>query len=347
MLKFLRYHTKTIVWVVVLSFLLWGGYAFSVSLQKKGRMAGELFGKDVSFREYDTLYKANQIFAFGGKKPPEDPSLLHIQTWQSLMFSYEAKNKRVQISDQEVRDEIARLMKELKIENPTNEFYQRWVESSFRMTPQEFENAIREVLRIQKLISQFNEATLPAPSEAAVRERFVRQENSLSLEIVPFQTQTEAQQFHDAVHSKPDSWDSLIKTKNLKSQKTGKIALDAILNLWQIPQPIAEAMLKAEPKTVSEPFAHSGKFSVVRLEEKISADEKKYNEEAKKKIIEQLTGQSRYERFAKWMADIESRANFKDYTPQATPPPAAKTPEAPKNSAVTSPAPTASAPSKS
>lgn len=333
MLKFLRSHTKTLIWIVVISFGLGSGYALSTSLKNEGRIAGELFGKDVSFQDFDALYKANQIFSFGGKKPPEDAALLHIQTWQSLMFSYEAKNKKIEISDQDVRDEIARLMKELKIENPTPEFYDRWVQSSFRMTPQEFEYAIREVLRIQKLISQFNEAPLPAPSEDLTRERFLRQENSLSLEVVPFETELEAKQFHEAVLSQPDKWDSLIKEKSLKNQKTGKIALDAILNLWQIPQTIADSMLKAEPKSVSEPFARAGKFSVVRLEEKAPADEKKFDEEFKKKISEQLTNQARYERFAKWMADIEVRAQFKDYTPQATPPPPARNPEPVQNSA--------------
>lgn len=317
MLKLLRTHTKTIIWIVILCFCLWGGYAVGTSLQKQGRVAGQIFGKDIQYPEFDAFYKANQIFAFGGKKPPEDPNLLQIQTWQSLIFAYEAKNQGVKISDQEVRDEVMRLLKDLDIQSPTPEFYERWLMSSFRMTPQEFENTLREVLRIQKMMNQLNSAPLPEPDPALLRDRFEREQNSLDLDLAPFETEAEAKTFYETVRSKPAAFDAEIKSRNLKIQTTGKIALDAILNLWQVPRPVADQLLAAEKGTLSEPFPRSGKFAVARLKEKQAADPSKFDEAMKKKIADQLKNQSRYERFIKWSIELEARADLKDFTPQS------------------------------
>ncbi len=341
MLKYLRSHTKTIIWIVIFCFCLWGGYAFSVSLQKKdpqGRIAGEVFGKEVPLKDFYVFYKANQIFAFGGKKPPEDKSLLHIQTWQSLIFDYEAKNQKINVSDQEVRDEVLRLLKDQKIETPTNQFYEKWLQRSFNMSAQEFEHAIREILRIQKLIVQFNSTAVEAPKAEEIRKRFDREQNSLSLDLLKFENQETANAFYEQVKTKPASLETLAKEKQIKIQNTGKVALDAILNLWQIPEATAQAMLKSAPESMTPPFAYQGKFAMAKLKEKTLADEKKFDEEYKKKTAEQLQNQHRFERFNNWLNSLQVRANFKDYTAPPPPPPAEATPSTSKSSVSAKPA---------
>ena len=54
MLNFFRKNTKPIIWTVVVAFVAWGGYAVGLQLTESNRAAGRLFGKEISFREYQS-----------------------------------------------------------------------------------------------------------------------------------------------------------------------------------------------------------------------------------------------------------------------------------------------------
>ncbi len=150
MLKLLRTHTKTIVWIVVGSFLLWGGYSVT-TLKKEGRYAGEVFGKAVTFQDFNVFSRATQLF-MPSEQPLEDADLVRAYTWQNIIFSREAKREGVKISDEDVRNEIAKILTQQGISNPTQEQYRIWLARSLQISPSEFEEGLREFMRIQKLI---------------------------------------------------------------------------------------------------------------------------------------------------------------------------------------------------
>lgn len=313
MLKTLRKNTKTIIWVVVVLFCLWGGFAFGVSLYQPNQTAGRVFGKEVSYQEYQLFHKASQMFSFS-KKPIDDPEVLNQYTWQSVIYSHEAKNQNIQVSDQEVRDEVTRLLKDQKIENPSEALYERWLKGAFGLNPKEFETQIREVLRIQKLVRKINDAPLMDPTEAELRQRFDRENNALSLEIMSFGTEDEAKKFHEKVKQSLSSWES--ETQG-KTQKTGVIALDALISLWLIPEDISKKMLSFTPDEISEPFPKGPQFAVAKLVEKKPADEKTFNDEVKTKYKEEFHQQKKYQRFIEWNAEVEKKAALQDLTPKS------------------------------
>jgi hypothetical protein len=150
MLKVFRRYTKIIIWVVVGSFILWGGYSVS-ALKKEGRFAGEAFGKSVSFQEYNQFYRATQLF-MPSEKPIDDPELLRKFTWQNIIYSREAKHDGLRITDEEVRAEIANILKQQGLISPTQEQYKIWLTRSLHISPREFEEGLREFMRIQKLL---------------------------------------------------------------------------------------------------------------------------------------------------------------------------------------------------
>jgi hypothetical protein len=150
MLKIFRQHTKVIIWIVVGSFILWGGYSMS-ALKKEGRYAGEAFGKSVSFQEYNQFYRATQLF-MPSEKPLEDPDLLRNYTWQNIIYSREAKRDGIKITDEDVREEVANILKQQGMTGVTQEQYRIWLTRSLRMSPRDFEEGLREFMRIQKLL---------------------------------------------------------------------------------------------------------------------------------------------------------------------------------------------------
>ncbi|MFA5159894.1 MAG: SurA N-terminal domain-containing protein [Candidatus Omnitrophota bacterium] len=178
MLKIFRRYTKIVIWVVVGSFILWGGYSVS-ALRKEGRFAGEVFGKSVTFQEYNRFYRATQLF-MPSKKPLEDPELLRDYTWQNIIYSREAKRKGIKITDEEVRGEISNILKQQGLINLTAEQYKTWLTRTLHLSPREFEEGLREFIRIQKLlrtqIASFvpagvNKLTDPKTKEEAVTKQ--------------------------------------------------------------------------------------------------------------------------------------------------------------------------------
>jgi len=163
MLKIFRKHTKVIIWVVVGSFILWGGYSVS-ALKKEGRYAGEAFGKSVTFQEYNQFYRATQLF-MPSEKPLEDPDLLRDYTWQNIIYSREAKHKGINITDEEVRGEIANILKQQGLVSPTAEQYRIWLTRTLHLSPREFEEGLREFIRIQKLLRTKIASFVPAGTD--------------------------------------------------------------------------------------------------------------------------------------------------------------------------------------
>jgi len=163
MLKIFRQYTKIIIWIVVGSFILWGGYSVS-ALKKEGRYAGEAFGKAVPFQEYNLFYRATQLF-MPSDKPLEDPDLLRNYTWQNIIYAREAKREGLKISDDEVRSEIANILKQQGLVSPTPEQYKIWLTRTLHLSPREFEEGLREFIRIQKLLRVKISSFAPAGSE--------------------------------------------------------------------------------------------------------------------------------------------------------------------------------------
>lgn len=167
MMKHFRKHTKTIVWVVVLSFVIWGGYS-ATTLKKEGRYAGEVFGKPVSFQEYNKFYNATQLFMpLKDKADLENPDLLQNFTWQNIIYAREAKQLGFNVSDEEVRREISGILTRSGLVSPTEEQYRIWLTRTLRLSPREFEEGLREFMRIQKLLRTKMDAATDGKSESA------------------------------------------------------------------------------------------------------------------------------------------------------------------------------------
>jgi hypothetical protein len=159
MLKLFRRYTKVTIWFVVGSFVLWGGYSVT-ALKKEGRFAGEVFGKSVSFQEYNQFARATQLF-MPSEKPVEDAELLRDYTWQNIIYAREAKLKGIKVSDGEVREEIAKILKQQGLTNPTTEQYKAWLARALQISTREFEEGLREFLRIQKLLRSEISKSMP------------------------------------------------------------------------------------------------------------------------------------------------------------------------------------------
>lgn len=154
MLNLFRKNTKIIIWITVAALALLFGAGSIVDLvnsKKSGRFAGEVFNHSVTFQEFNRFSRATQLF-MPSEKPIDDPDLLRTYTWQNIIYSREAKREGIKVDDNEVREEVSTILKQQGLLNPTPEQYQIWLTRALHMSPREFEEGLREFIRIQKLL---------------------------------------------------------------------------------------------------------------------------------------------------------------------------------------------------
>lgn len=177
MLPFFRKHIKILIWVIVLSFVVWGAGTIVTSKGSSSAYAGSIYGKKVSItdyqntmRFYDILMRANAAKTSanadqendGSKakntdKNAEQPSQPAVPSydelrglvWQTLILSQEAQKMGIKVSNEEVSEEIYRLFPS---ESGFNQkFYEYWVENQFRGRPRDFEETVRKNLAAEKV----------------------------------------------------------------------------------------------------------------------------------------------------------------------------------------------------
>lgn len=180
MLKLFRKHTKVIIWIVVVSFVIWGGYSVT-TLKKEGRYAGEVFGKSVTFQEYNKFYNATQLFMPSKDKTElENPEVIRTLTWQNIIYAREAKRMGIQVTDEEVRQEVSNILTQQGISAPTEDQYRIWLTRTLRISPRDFEEGLREFMRIQKLLRRqletFDRISVNAPAAKAKTNDDIKRE---------------------------------------------------------------------------------------------------------------------------------------------------------------------------
>ena len=187
MLKIFRQYTKTIIWIVVGSFILWGGYSVS-ALKKEGRYAGEAFGKPVTFQQYNQFYNATRLF-MPSESPLDDADLLRHYTWQNIIYAREAKRNGIQVTDGDVQNEIASILRQQGLTNPTPQQYKIWLTRSLNMSPRDFEEGLREFMRIQKLLRSKIASFAPEGADELTDEK--AKEEAAEKQRIAFMTWTE------------------------------------------------------------------------------------------------------------------------------------------------------------
>lgn len=316
MLNFFRKNTKTVIWSVIVVFLLWGGFSVGTQFREEGRYAGQVFGKNISFQEFDQFYKANQLFNSSDEEQ-KDPDLMRESAWQGVIFSREARHLKINVSDDEVRDQIFKILDQQKM-NRDN--YENWLKRSLRLSPQQFEEMLRETLRIRKLLSRFEptETALSMTTEE-VQNAYYTETNQMMTEFIRFTDRKEADIFRDKLKT-PEDWKKEKEKNPSAFQSTGKMVSVILFTRFLQLNPADTVSVQVLEKNHFSGVLASGKdFTVLYVTDKVSGDEKDF--EAKKKTLtETLKDRKRQSLLVEKTSEIVERARLIDYTKQAAEP---------------------------
>lgn len=162
MLKLLR-HKKIAkkIWIILAvlvlpAFVLWGAGSATRS-QRQDKYAGKIFGRAISYLEYKDAIDAVRnmaIMQLGEKFYELQPYLnLESQAWERLVLLYEAKKRRIKVSDEEVIKLIGSYPFFYKKEEFDKDLYNRIVKELFRTQVRVFEEQVRQNLMLVKLFN--------------------------------------------------------------------------------------------------------------------------------------------------------------------------------------------------
>lgn len=312
MLNFFRSHTKTVAWIVVLSFLLWGAFSVTASLGKEGRFAGEVFGKTVSFQEFSQYYRGSQIFSFG-QDLPDDPDVLRQVTWQNLIYAREARRKNYKVSDDEVHEELMRLMANQGLAQADSSAYQGWVRSVLKMEPHQFENQLREVIRVQKMLKEVSRISMEAPNDTEI-ENFNLLENSrIALQAAAFPTVKDAEDFLKKVRN-PASWDA--ETAKIPDQVMSlpEASLAETVQGLRMDSAMALELQKLPAGGISEPIPLGGKIVIFRVTDKKEVPNRPLTPSEKEALAEKVRDKKKQLYFMSWHLNLMKQAGLRDFT---------------------------------
>lgn len=188
MLKTLR-NKKTAkkIWIalcilILPAFLFWG--IGSVSRNRtKTSYSGRIFGRTVPYADYRDALEATKnqaIMQFGDKFSEVQKQLnLEAQAWERLILIYEAKKRRIKVSDKEVVDFIQRYPFFQYNGKFDNRIYNQMLEYVFRTQPRIFEEQTRENIMLIKLYEILTKDM--GLSEEEIRQAYAKENESISV----------------------------------------------------------------------------------------------------------------------------------------------------------------------
>ncbi|MBU2102374.1 MAG: SurA N-terminal domain-containing protein [Candidatus Omnitrophica bacterium] len=279
---------------------------------------GEIFGEKVPINNY--YFVRGVIAVFGNKfgAPPNTKEDLESAIWDQLLLSLVAFSQNISVTQEEIDAEITRTLAAEhtafdRVSDPEN--YHEWLQKKAGLTPELFENQIRYLLQLQKLKNHVID-TVVAPritvSDEEAYEAFLREHNTLALELVQFKAQEEAGAFYKKVAGRSRSWDRE-KTRYEKDvRKPGFVSLEFLIDLWGIPADAAFAMVTRSIGDIYPPRPVYKGYAVFKILQTRQADTSLFPG-AKENYREKVKAKKKVSGFANWFVGLKNAAQIKIY----------------------------------
>lgn len=215
MLKFLRKreNVKKIMWVLALliipAFVLWGSGS---SVRQKGlpKYAGEIFGRKVSFNQYEASYLAcrNQAILIHGDNFNQVAKALNLEetAWERLILLYHAKKEKIRVSDREVIDFIGKMPAFQKDDRFSQDRYNLLLDYVFRTNSRDFEEQIRGTLKINKLREKIIDKV--SLNDEEIKEEYRRENEKAKVFYILIEPQQFIEEIHPSYEEKKEYYQS-------------------------------------------------------------------------------------------------------------------------------------------
>lgn len=303
--------------ILLLFFLVhasaFSGAGFASEVYSESDIIGEAFGRPVTKQEFEYYYKTAVIFTRTGKEDRAEEEIIQ-EVWENLIFRQGARELKIAVSPEELREELARLLSEKGIEYGTEDYY-AFVMIQLNEDVSVFERRIENLLIINKFMELKTNPQVSV-TEEEMKQKFLNQYNSFESEYIRFENEEEAEEFFEKVKQSPRLWKDTYTEKRVEGQKGAAwinvMSLEALIDLWKIPKEDAYRILShKEGEFIVAKFFYGD--AVFRLLRKKKADLEKYNEKKREYYKKMLTTVKKRKLVKDYFEGLLERANYRDY----------------------------------
>jgi len=280
--------------------------------------AGEMFNIKVPLQNY--YFVKGVLIVFGNnfgvqpKTPREEEEII----WEQLMLSFEAFRRGIAVSQEEVNNEVGKILKAERVtfswrDDP--QAYKKWLDEKAGEPPELFENQMRHILQIQKLRQQIMDSARVKVSDKEAFEEFLNEHNSINLELVQFPQEKEAEEFYKKAKANKKFWEQEKQKRPGDFRLIGRVSLEFLIDLWKIPKQALYRMIKMRAGQIHRPEPVYEGYAVFKIIEKRQADKSEYYKDPKVKesCYSQIERSRRFEVLGEFYKKLKEEANISPY----------------------------------
>ncbi len=284
-------------------------------------IAGELFGVPVPEGNYYFAMRVAATFNTPWGGIPRDREQVEERTWTDLLMSYKAFERGIEVSQQEVEEEISSTIEGGGADfdwRQDEQAYHDWVENNLGVTARVFENQIRHLVQLKKLHNQILDNIEPEVTEEEAFQRFLDDYNTLSVELAQFDDKEEAKRFYQKVKEDSQLWEKESEEDQKKPReeqrfrRPGFVALGFLMHMWRFPRQAVYEMIEKEPGYIHPPAPIYRGYGVFKVIEIRRADEELFPER-RQQYFQRIESQKKRQGFQQWLKDLKQEANIKKY----------------------------------
>jgi len=293
----------------------------------EGEAVGEMFGIPVSMGNYYFAKRTLSVFGAKWSADPKTPAEVEDLVWQNLLLSYEAFKRGIEVSPQELDEEITKTLKGDKAPfnwKENNAEYEKWLKERINENGELFANQLKYLLQIQKLRQQVMDGINPSVTEEEAYQEFLNEYNTLELELAQFDDLKSAEEFYKKAKGSSKFWDRQKKDNPKIFRQPGFVALEFLRDMWQLPHNDLYKMLELKAGSIYPVIPiYSGKYASVRVLKIRKADKAEFAK-LRQQYYERVKAKKKYDGLNDWLKKIKEDAQIKVYEKSAAVSPAAQ-----------------------
>jgi len=281
------------------------------------QFAGEFFDIGVPLQNY--YFVKGVISVFGNKWGPQPQSQKELEKviWDQLVMSFEAFRRGVEVSQEEVDEEITKILAAERVEfdwKKDRASYEKWVKDKTNEPAEVFEGQLKHLIQLHKLRQQIMDSVDPGVSEKEAYEEFMNENNNLSVELIQFDEKKDADNFCKKTRGNSKFWEEEREKRPKDFKRPGAVSLEFLIDIWGFQREAAYGMMKARVGDIYPPAPIYKGYAVFKILAQGHADKSYFKKEnVKKSYYDQIKDKKRLKALATWFEDLKKQANIQKY----------------------------------
>ncbi|HOW42451.1 MAG TPA: hypothetical protein P5110_03350 [Candidatus Omnitrophota bacterium] len=281
---------------------------------------GEFSGWGVKVPTSNYAFIRSAIVLFGTRwgEAAQTEADLDKQVWDQLVLSFEAYKRNIQITDQQVDDEIEKMLKAEKVTfdwKKEPEAFTQWVKEKTNEPVDLFRNQLKHLLQLEGLRAQVLETFKPTVSEEEAYNEFVNEYNTIDLELLQFDQLKDAEAFYKKART-AEIWDKMVAEEIKKDPKFAKhpgfVSFEFLINMWKVPKADLYKMLTMADNALYPPAPVYKGYGIFKILKKRIATKEEFPK-VRDSYFKQVEMIKKYDSLNEWVKKLKEEAKITAY----------------------------------